>query len=369
MVKGFVCARIGHCDPMNASESADPSERVAFPVRVPLERFFDALKSLLGAPGPFMSLYLPVHDDAARAASLEAVMSSADLTADQQAFARSLLDQERVADDAMLVGLLASDGTSFVQSFPEGPDAPTVEVSALPRLGAIVEAEQRLRHHVLAVVSADGVDVLTFPRHGRATLHRAAPGDAPYTALLIAEAAKKTETPLVLIAADAELAADLVARVSLDVPIETRVQVVDADAGLDAIADRTVQQVATDRAVAAVQSIRAWKFERSHGLAAGGVQAALATLRNDDVRLVLVTDAVDDQRQAWFGSSPTAVAMDLEDASSTDAITEDLVPARLVDVVLRSALLRDIPVTVVPDLPDETLRDGVGVVRSAVVAP
>jgi len=329
-----------------------------------MEQFFSGLKIVLSAPGPFVSFYLPVHDDAARATSLEAV-TAAELSASQEAFARALLDADRVADDAMIVGLLASDGTSFVQSFPEGPDAPLVELAPLPRLASIVEAEQRLRHHLLAVVTDDGVDVLTFPRHGRATLHRAAPGDPAYTALLIAQAAKQSETPLVLIAAEPELAVDLVERVSLDVPIETRVQVVDADAGLDAIADRTVQRVATDRAVAAVQSIRSWKFERSHGLAAGGVQAALQTLRGDDIRMVLVTDVFDDHRQAWFGADPAAVAMDLEDASTVDELGEDLLPARLIDVVLRSALLRDIPVTVVPDLPDETLRDGVGVVRSA----
>ena len=334
-----------------------------------MEHFFSSLKGVLSAPGPFVSFYLPVHDDGARASSQGAVVSADDLSAGQKAFGRSLLDADRVADDAMIVGFLAGDGTSFVQSFPEGPETPVVELDPLPRLAPIVEAEQRLRHHVLAVVSDDGVDVLTFPRHGQATLHRALPGDPAYTALLITEAAKQSETPLVLIAAESDLAADLVQRVSLGVPIETRVHVGDAEAGLDAIADRTVQRVASDRAAAAVESIRAWKFERSHGLGAGGVQASLETLRSDDARMVLVTDVADDHRQAWFGPDPREVALDLEDASKAEELGENLVPARLIDVVLRSAILRDISVTVVPDLPDETLRDGVGVVRSTAVQP
>ncbi len=347
------------------TDPSDASQSVALPVRVPVEQFFESLKQLLSAAGPFATFYLPVHDEAARNVSLAAVTSADALSPAQQAFGRSLLDAERVADDAMIVGFLSADGTSFVQSFPEVPAEPLVECGALPRLAPVIEAEQRLRHHVLAVVSSDGVDLLTFPRHGRATLHRAAPGDPAYVALLISEAAKKTETPLVLIAAEPHLAEDLAQRVALEVSIETRVQVLSSEAGLDALSEEAVQSVATDRAVAAVNTIRTWKFERSHGLGAGGVQATLRSLREDDVRMVLVTDNFDDHRQAWFGSHPIVVAMDLEDASLADEISGDLTPARLVDVVLRSALLRNVAVKVVPDLPEETLRDGIGVIRSA----
>lgn len=354
---------------MNTSDADPPAEGLPLPVRVPMEQFFSGLKVLLSAPGPFVTFYLPVHSEEALANSVRAVSAADDLSVGQLAFGRSLLEAGRVPDDAMIVGLMAADGTSLVQSFPEGPDTPVVEVSPLPRLAPVIEAEQRLRHHVLAVVTDDGIDVLTFPRHGKATLHRSAPGDPGYTALLIAEAAKQTETPLVLIAADSDVAGDLAERVSLAVPIETRVQIVDADAGVDAVADRAVQSVANDRAAASVESIRAWKFERSHGLTSGGIQAAVQALRSDDIRLVLVTDVAEDNRQAWFGSEPAAVAIDLEDASAIDELAQDLLPARLIDVVLRSALLRDIPVTVVPDLPDETLRDGVGVIRSAVPQP
>lgn len=352
----------------------DSTAATPLPVRVPVEHFFASLKLLLAAPGPFVTFYLPVHDEAARAASLDSIGSTPDLSANEQAFGRSLLDTERVADDAMLAGFLASDGRSFVQSFPEGPSEPLVERGVLPRLAPVIEAEQRLRHHLLAVASTEGVDLLTFPRHGRATMHRAAPGDADYTAMLIAEAAKHTSTPLVLIAAAADLAEDLAKRVSLLVPIETRVKIVavdgdlSTDADLDSLADLAVQTVATDRAVAAVQQIRTWKFERSHGLGTGGVQGALSALREDDVRMVLVAANVDDERQAWFGPDPSLVAMDLQDASSVDGLADEFAPARLVDVVLRSAILRSIPVTVIPDLPDEIMRDGVGVVRSAVDA-
>lgn len=348
-----------------ADDSIAPTS-APLPVRVPMADFYSSLKGVLEAPGPFVSLFLPVFDEEARTSSMAAISDASDLSAAQQAFATSLIESEPSSDDAMIVGLLAGDGTSFVQTFPEGPDRPLIDVAALPRLAPIVEAEQRLRHHVLAVVSSDGVDVLTFPRHGVATLHRAAPGDASYASLLIAEAAKQTETPLVLIAADPDLADEIVERVTVAVPIETRVHAIDAEPDIDALADEAVQLVATDRAAATVQSIRAWKFERSHGLTAGGVQAAIEALRGTDARMVLLTDAVDDQRQAWFGPAPASVAIDLEDASLADELGEELIPARLVDVVLRSAILRNIPVTVVPDLPDETLRDGVGVVRSAV---
>jgi len=232
-------------------------------------------------------MYLTVGDEERLEASARAI-EGADLDATQRAFARSLLTVERADDDAMIAAFLAADGLSIVHSFPEGPDTPAIWADPLPRLAPLIEAEQRLRHHVLAVVDAEGIDLLSFPRHGRASHHRALPGDHTYAALLISEAAKATDTHLVLIAAADEDAAELVRLVSAEVPIETIVRAIPADGGVAAVADAAVVAVADDRAAATVRSIRQWKFERSHGLGAAGVVNAVEALRSDEPRLLLV---------------------------------------------------------------------------------
>ncbi len=161
---------------------------------------------------------------------------------------------------------------------------------------------------------------------------------------------------------------DIGRRLRLVVPIETLVETVAADDTADDTDDHTadelanvvVRAVSTDRAASTVETLHHWKFERAHGHAIGDVVGVVAAIRSRQVRLLLIADDVDDHRQVWIGEKPCELAIDLADAAATVGSVE-LKPVRLVDGLIRSAILLGIPVKVVPSLPASTLPGGVGV--------
>ncbi len=359
-----------------------------------MRRFFGALADILGRPGPFLTCYLPIGDAREVAASRLAV-AEADLSEVERTFCETLLTDfpaefdasgpdssgpdSSVADAAltddtaaMVVGVLAGDGVGFSQTYPEGPTSPFIERGHVPRITPLIDAEQRLRHHLLVVVSEDGIDVMTFPRHGAPSMHRASETDRDRQAHLVVESVKATGTRFVLLAGSPAEVDELETLVRGAVPIETIVETVGAaDLGADAaawLADRAVVEVATDRARATVETLRTWRFERAHDLGLSDVVDVVQALRSGTARLLLVADDLDDQRQVWIGSDAKDIAIDLEDAQQLEDRAVEFRPVRLVDGLTRSALLQGVPVQIVPAVPDSSLPGGIGAVIDPVPA-
>jgi hypothetical protein len=338
------------------------------PERVPMTVYLDRLRSVIERGGPFLSCYLPFQTSLDLERSRDAI-AAAELTPTERSDLQQVIDEAeaRMADpqstDAMVVVLQAADGFGFIEYYPEAVEHPVVDQSDLPRLALAIEAEQRLRHHVLAVLSSDGVDLLTFPRHGAPSLHRTNETDPDRLVHLIAETAKATSTRLILLAGANDSVADLKERLSLDVPIETAVEIIGSTvADVEDMAEAAVQRVSNEHAVDTVETLRAWKFERAHGLASSDLVETVQALRSGDARLLIVSDDADDQRQVWTGPGPQDIAIDLEDAAHSLSGAE-LRPGRMVDGLVQSALLQRIPIQIVPMLPDSTLPGGVGVLR------
>lgn len=335
-----------------------------------MTQFFERLRSVVERPAPFLTCYLPLQtrDDIRRSRT---AVESSDLSHDEMAGLLRLIDDVEagarigVNTNAMAVVVQAADGATFVEYYPEAVTDPIVERADVPRLGALLEAEQRLRHHVLVVVSDGGVDVLTFPRHGAATMHRTDETDLDRIAHLVSETVKTTATKLVLIAGAAGPVDEILRQVRTDLPIDTVVEAIPTGVGdPDRIADETVRLVSNDRALHVVDTVRGWKFERAHGQAPGDLVASVSALRSGDARLLIVSDDGEDRRQVWIGAGGQDLAIDLEDAAMTLDAT-DLRPVRMVDGLVRSALLQRVPIQMVPLLPDSTLPGGVGVLRDA----
>lgn len=346
------------------------SSASTLPERVPLSAFFERLRTVAERPGPFLSCYLPVQtsDDLSRS---RAAISTADVSDDEAAGLQRMIDEveRRARDgestDAMAVVLQAADGVAFIEFYPETVAEPIIERGPIPRLAAVVEAEQRLRHHVLAVISDEGIDLLTFPRHGEPTLHRSGETDPNRLAHLIHETVKATDTRLVLLAGAVDTVTELRRQLRLDVPIETVVEAVPASGvNPEELVDATVQRVSNQGAVRTVEALRGWRFERAHGQALSDLVGSVRALRGGNARLLLVSDDVDDRRQVWVGPSGHDLAIDLEDAAGALG-SVDLFPVRSVDGLVRSALLQQVPIQVVPSLPDSTLPGGIGVLYDA----
>lgn len=343
------------------------------PERVPMSEFFGRLRSLVAATGPYLSCYLPLLTRADLERSREAV-AAFELTEDEAAGLQQLIsageDRARRGDstDAMVVVLQGPDGHTFIEYYPEPVAEPVIVRTDVPLLSTVIEAEQRLRHHVVAVLTEDGLELLTFPRHGDPSLHRASETDIDRIAHLIGETVKTTGTRLVLLAGPDETIDELRRQLRLEVPIETAIEAVPTSTDdlddLDDLADAAVQRVTNDRALHTVETLRGWRFERAHGQAMSDLVASVEALRAGDVRLLLITDDPSDQRQVWVGPEPQQLAIDLEDAAHALGDGE-LRPVRMADGLIRSAILQRIPVQIMPTLPDSTLPGGVGVLRQS----
>ncbi len=338
----------------------------SLPERVPMTEFTGRLRAVVEREGPFLTCYLPVgtfHDlDISRAA-----IAASDLPERDRTDIRDLLDEAELRArngqgvDAMVAIVRAADGTTFAEYYPEPIAEALIDVSPLPRLTPVLEAEQRLRHHVLAVISETGLDLMTFPRHGEPTLHSVSETDPDRITHLLAETVKATDTKLVLLAGATDVVSTIRHQLQFDVPIETVVDVLSLhDGNVDEIGVAAVRLVSNDQAVRTVETLRGWKFERAHGSAPADLVTSIHALRAGNARLLLVNDDMDDQRQVWVGPAATDLAIDLEDASHAIGAS-DLLAVRMVDGLVRSALLQGVPVQIVPSLPDSTLPGGVGV--------
>ncbi len=351
-------------------------------------RFFGSLAEIVAQPGPFLTCFLPIGD-AEQIDDSRRAIAAADLSELERAFCVGLLPADgdepgaaepgaaepraaepRVSETsdtaAMAVGVLAGSGTGYSLLYPEGPARPRIERGHVARIAPIVEAEQRLRHHLLVVVSDDGLDVMTFPRHGEPSLHRSQESDRDRQAHLVAEAVKATGTRFVLLAGSQAEVTELRDLVVPSVPIETVVETIPtpdlATPDAEWIADRAVAQVASDRARSTVDALRTWRFERAHGLGSSDVRDVVRALRSGSVRLLLACDDLDDRRQVWIGPDATDLASDLEDAGAIGGGSNGFVPVRLVDGLIRSALLQGVPIQIVPSVPDSSLPGGLGAV-------
>ncbi len=117
--------------------------------------------------------------------------------------------------------------------------------------------------------------------------------------------------------------------------------------GSQASRDVRVDQVL--REAAAAQTARLLQALHDHlapgGLGVEGVDDTLAALARGRVVTLLVQDTPTDSRTAWFAAGPTDVYPDRETAVVSDTPVRS---GRLIDVAVRSALLSDAQVRVIP---------------------
>ncbi len=115
-------------------------------------------------------------------------------------------------------------------------------------------------------------------------------------------------------------------------------------------AEQTVRLAADTAARATVHRLRTHKFLRTHDAAVDGTADTVAALAEGTAEWILVHDDPNDQRRLWIGSEPNELS--LEQRSGYEQ-------ARLVDATIRSAVLQDIGVHIIPSTgaggPDEDI--------------
>jgi hypothetical protein len=331
----------------------------SLPRKAPREVLNAQLRQCLEGPGPFVS-------GAVRGVDL----SAAEFPNEAGERLETAFEEMKTAIGNLRSGFVAfvinSSGSVVWRLYDDEIDHSRLDFGPCPTITTFLEAEQRLAHHMVALVAGTSVEIATFPRHGSPTLHRTEIANSESRRHIIGSAAKTADTALVVIAAPGDELDALLSDVRLEVPIGIELAAVDTDQwdSSDDVADRVVAEVSSLAASRTVELLRLLRFARSHDLVHDDVIDTLRGLREESPRRLFLTPDLDDRRMAWFGSEPQQIALDLEDAAHSLGDVE-LEHARLRDVLVRSALLQGADVHIVPHLPDETLPGGMGLVVSA----
>lgn len=340
--------------------------------RRPREHYRRDLAAFVGGRGPYLSLYLDVRPGQARSTVQERLLAALEgLVRDDLALSPTQWTRAGEAtacveeDDATLVAFVDGAGALLATGYPDPIEDDLVDLSTLPRLGPLLEAEQRLIHHLLVVVEEGQLILATVPRHGQPTETVLEVDDTRSIAAIVHRAARISETRLLVLCAPADDLVWLEPQVRAGLPLEVAVSTVEIDElDDDALAERIVIELSTHAARTTVELMRLWRFHQAHEQTVAGVGAVIDAVGSGRAALVLLDDDQDDTRTAEFAPIPGP------DGVSGNGSTTDGPPevGRWQDVVIRAALLADIPIHIVPDV-GATLDDGVGAILDDRVDP
>lgn len=322
------------------------------------------LTKLWAAPGPYLSVLIDMTKPPQDRLGLwehrieelrDAGLPPAVLSVLEQALRSSL-----PPDYAGLAVLVASDGTAVGIASPDPLVSERMDVGLLPRTAVVLDWAQRSPSHVVVELAVDRITVTAFEPDGAVTSHQtdADPSDGLE---FLAEIASEHQASLIALAGLPALAEEVRERLMPLVATDVRVVPI-GDGSIDDLAAAAVRAVADDVARDTVEAVEALRLDRALGLAAEGVVDSVEALQEGRASTLIVHDDPDDQRLAWFGADPRDLSIDLEHAASTD--TSHLQQGPLVEVLIRSCVLQDGVVRVVPAIDESRLSEGVGVVVS-----
>lgn len=338
------------------------------------------LDDLLAAEGPIASVYLRAPSTTTDAAhQLETRWKNA---------RRRLVDAD--APDGVLTRLDETvseighaDAAAFALFTDGNPDHTIVEalddelrddlatIDRLPRLAPLFHAQQRSVPHLMVLTDRTGAEIIGVVDGEAADaetvagtdhhIHRGRFGgwshrriqqraenrwedNAREVADRVAELARRVEARVVTVAGDVRARQLLLEHLDDDIRDVTTVLDEGDD---DAVAEATVRLVADAVARDTRAVLEAHADRVSAGTAVAGPDAVFDALTAGRVEVLLVVDDVDDDRRAFFSPDGSPVC-------ATTMTSPDMADGRMVDVAIRSALLADSQVRIVP----ATVLDG-----------
>ncbi len=349
----------------------------ALPIRRPRADVQRDLAVLVSGRPPFLSVYLDLSPGEARATAPRRLSAALTDRLDTLGGTGTELarNSDRIQatlatapdDDALFVAVANSDGQLLTASYPDPPRNDVVEVGDVPRLGALLAAEQTLTHHVVAIINGEELTMLAVPRHGEPEQSSYAGQDPLAIAPIVQHASRASETNLLVVCAPASDLATVANQIRTGLPIDVNLATVPLDdLDLTQLATEIVVRTADHAATRTVELLRLYRFHQSHDEVADGAAATCDALMGGRAALVLVNDDVGDDRIGWLalaGEGAPACARVDEPPS-----VEGWRRGRLADVVIGAALVSGCGVHLVPRVED-TLADGIGSILAERAAP
>lgn len=357
------------------------------PVRAP------ELAAVFQADGPFATVSLGTEgaiDNAARLSEARWKSLRTEL-ADAGAPPEVLEGIDGLVPDAhqqgeRLFAVANPHGVLHVEHGP-GPDDPDLATwAALPSLQAVIRWRQQRLPHVVVVADRTGADIAAVRVSGPDIEKSVEGDDSPITKVhaggwsqrryqqraentwernakdvadKVTDLAGRVGATLVVAAGDERALALL----QESLPDDLQVHVVSGsrtEDGSDPATSEEAQEVVGEVAAAGVTAlIEKFEEERGQGdLAATGDRATIDALNRAQVEVLLLADAPEDARTAWFGSEPIPVSSNAEQLRELGV--DDPQEAPLVDVLIRAALGTGAGVALVPEGAGPS--DGVGAI-------
>lgn len=343
----------------------------------------DDLVDLVGHPGPFLSVYLPLERAAEHAAQQNEVRWGARRAEVEDALPAAMLDavDEIVRDahhTAAAIAVIATGDTRLVESVEAALVREGSAVAGpVPRLGPLIASRQRAVPHVVALVDRRGADLVAVPARGRSLgeevdledrrpERKVGPGGwsqrrfqqraenrweegAEAVADEVTGLVDRVGARLLVLGGDdrnvGALEDALGARVPEVVRLTREGRKLGSETDLEDRLRRSVHDVAARDTVAVLEKLR--EELGQHDRATEGPEPTLAALGQGQVDVLLVHDDPADERRAWFDPRGSQVAPSRADLEALGV--DEPVEARLVDVAVRAALLTGASVWVVPE--------------------
>lgn len=356
----------------------------------------DAVRALYDHPGPFVSVYLDTTsatEDAAtqldlRRKNLRRELAEAGVDDATVAAVDGQLTDHAGGNTRVVIA--AGGRVLLATSLPEPPARELVAVAPLPRLVPLLAAWTARVPHVVVLADREGGDVLAYTSGpdpaevGRAdanawpvhqtggggwsskrydnTVHNSWEQSAREVAELVERVAKDIGTELVIGSGDTRALALL--REHLPEALGEQFTVVEGggrhvDGSDEKVAERVVGAVADFATARTLRLLTRFADERGMAeRAADGAAATVQALRMAQVGTLLLTDALEPGRTAWFGAAPTDVALarDELEGLGVEAVDGDVLP----EVLLRAALGTGAEVRFLTGAPAEAPSAGVG---------
>ncbi|HET9172741.1 MAG TPA: Vms1/Ankzf1 family peptidyl-tRNA hydrolase [Actinospica sp.] len=357
----------------------------------------DALRSLYTARGPFATVYFALQAHPELELTTEARWQDllhrlAERGAKRELAALTREYEAHRLEAGRLVAIAADGAVILSVVLPENADNREDQATwgSLPHLLPLLAWRQQHPAHVVAVVDRTGADLelygagATDAQRVRVEgpddeIERNRPGgmsqmryqhraedswehNAAAVAKAVADALRKVDAHTLMLAGDVRARQYLLKHLPTWAREHVAVQAVSGGRSADGARARRAGQVeeAANRAgyeeTAAVMSEFAEQRSPS-GTAVEGGYATLRALAHGRLRTLLVSDAPDARRTAWFGAGPADVTRRRTEASSE---TGPRMRGALVDVAVRAAMLSGAGIRVIDPDPETAPSQGIG---------